>query len=454
MEKSFRLRLILAFALLTGALTAAVIIGWEWYVMKPFYAWVDARYPDPAQSWKIKQRIEHSVISISVDLVVVTLLLRLVGSEHKKLKESEEKYRALFERANDGIAIMGLEDGKIAEANRELIEVTGYSLEELRATPFPELFQAESWLRIRRDLQSSRTLETDLIRREGTRVPIAASFSIVETAQHRFVIGIIRDVSAAKNLERERQQVQSKLYQTSKLASLGELSAGVAHEINNPLNSVINFAQLLLDDTSPDRPEARMLQGIVEEGNRMAKIVRNLLTFARQETTDRSPVDLRRIIEQAFALFEHQLKKDGISVTLELDPELPLITADGSQLKQVLVNLISNARYALLENGGRPNERMIKVRATLSRDAGGERVKVRFFDNGSGIPHEHIDKVFDPFFTTKRDHGGTGLGLSVSFGIVREHGGTIQVASQLGRFCCFTIELPVGARAAASAAHA
>ena len=419
--------------------------------MRPFYAWVDARYTDPVESWKIKQRTEHLLISISVDLVVVTLLLRAVDSERRKLQQSEEKYHTLFENANDGIAIISLNNGHIEEANRKLVEISGYLQSELSGKSLIEVLPAGSWQMVLERLRNNGNLEADLIRKDRALTPVAVSFSVVETDNQGFVISIIRDISEARNLEKEREQIHRKLYQSSRLVSLGELSAGVAHEINNPLNSIINFAQLMLDDTAPERPERRMLEGIISEGDRITRIVRDLLTFARHDSYQRRPIHLRQIIEQSFSLFGHQLEKDGIRVNIETDPELPPINAEASQLKQVLINLISNAHYALKTRGADERERTIKVSAISENSNGQRRVKIRFFDNGIGIAQEDIGHVFDPFFTTKRDHGGTGLGLSVSFGIVCDHGGTIQVESQRGEYTCFTIDLPVNGEAQSAA---
>ena len=256
------------------------------------------------------------------------------------------------------------------------------------------------------------------------------------------MILVIRDLSVRKQLEAEREEMQRQLYQSSKLASVGELSAGVAHEINNPLNGVINFAQLLKDEDTPRSAfEQQMIDGIIDEGGRIAKIVRGLLAFARAEPHELEQVHFADSLETSIALFGRQFEKEGITFEIDVEPNLPLVRADGSRLRQVVVNMISNAHHALKAKTFDPQEK--KVFRITARRAGksGEIVRVEFYDNGVGIKREDLGKVFDPFFTTRREAGGTGLGLSVSFGIIRDFGGKISVESEEGKFTRFIIEL-------------
>ena len=249
----------------------------------------------------------------------------------------------------------------------------------------------------------------------------------------------LRDLSLRKKLEAEREEMQRQLYQSSKMASIGELSAGVAHEINNPLNGIINFAQLLKDEEQPRSEfEQQMIDGIIDEGERIAKIVRGLLAFARADTHELEQVHFADSIKTSIALFGRQFEKDDIKVEIDLEPDLPFVRADGSRLRQVVVNIISNAYHALKAKPADSLERKL-FRITARRD--GKLVRVEFYDNGVGIKREDLSKVFDPFFTTRRETGGTGLGLSVSFGIIRDFGGTINVESEVGKFTRFTIEL-------------
>ena len=250
----------------------------------------------------------------------------------------------------------------------------------------------------------------------------------------------MHDLSTRKKLEAEREEMQRQLYQSSKLASIGELSAGVAHEINNPLNGVINFAQLLKDEETPRSEfEQQMIDGIIDEGERIARIVRGLLAFARAEPHELQKVHFAESINASISLFGRQFEKEGIAVEIDLQPDLPMVRADGSRLRQVVVNMISNAHHALKAKPGDSGEGKI-FRITARRV--GENVRIEFYDNGVGIKREDLTKVFDPFFTTRREMGGTGMGLQIVRSMLMAHGGTIRlVPSDSG--ATFELTVPI-----------
>jgi len=448
--RRFDLKIIVFFVVLTLLLTIGVIAFWEKTLRPPFFAWVDARYPGDAnveRRWNIKQRVEHVFISIMVDSLVVTLLLRLVHQQQRQLRMSEERYRALFEQARDGIGVVRLSDHHLVEANTKACEILGVEQQECIDRDIRELFRpatarTQTEELIAPDGQTSGEQELAIKTPQGQAVPVSVSFTPLSTDGEQVMIMSLRDLSVRKQLEAEREEMQRQLYQSSKLASIGELSAGVAHEINNPLNGIINFAQLLKDEETPRSEfERQMIDGIIDEGERIAQIVRGLLTFARAETHELRQVHFAESIKTSIALFGHQFEKDGITVKIDLDPDLPLVKADASRLRQVVLNLISNAYHALKAKQVDPNEG--KLFRITARRAGknGELVRIEFYDNGVGIKRKDLSKVFDPFFTTRRETGGTGLGLSVSFGIIRDFGGTIKVESEEGKFTRFIIEL-------------
>jgi PAS domain S-box-containing protein len=448
--KRFDLKIIVFFVILTLVLTIGVIAFWEKTLRPPFFDWVDARYPGDANAerrWNIKQRVEHVFISIMVDALVVTLLLRLVHRQQRQLRMSEERYRALFEQARDGIGVVRLSDHHLVEANNKACEILGVEQEKCVDQDIRQLFRsttpnAPPELMLTANGQTSGEHELSIKTAQGQTVPVSVSFTPLSTDGEKVMIMSLRDLSLRKQLEAEREEMQRQLYQTSKLASIGELSAGVAHEINNPLNGIINFAQLLKDEERPRSEfEQQMIDGIIDEGERIAQIVRGLLTFARAETHELRQVHFADSIKTSIALFGHQFEKEGITVEIDLEPDLPFVRADASRLRQVVVNLISNAYHALKAKPIDSVER--KLFRITARRAGtnGEIVRVEFYDNGVGIKREDLSKVFDPFFTTRRETGGTGLGLSVSFGIIRDFGGTINVESEEGKFTRFIIEL-------------
>ena len=445
--KRFDFKVIVFFVGLTMVLTVGVIFFWEVTLRPPFFAWVDARYPGEANTqrrWDVKQRVEHVAISLMVDALVVTLLLRLVHRQQRQLRTSEERYRALFEQARDGIGVVRLSDRHLVEANDRVCEILGRKQQDCLHRDINELFRTtsngEPELNIH-DSQPSVETELTLQTPQGESRPVSVSFTPLST-DHREQVMImsLRDLSVRKKLEADREAMQHQLYQSSKLASIGELSAGVAHEINNPLNGIINFAQLLKDEEKPRTEfEQQMIEGIIDEGERIAKIVRGLLTFASANTEELSSVHFADSIKTSIALFGRQFEKDGITVEIDLEPDLPLVRADGSRLRQVVVNMISNA-YQALKTKDTDEPKLFRISARRAGEDG-RIVRVEFYDNGVGIKREDLNRVFNPFFTTRRETGGTGLGLSVSFGIVRDFGGTIRVESEEGKFTRFIIEL-------------
>jgi len=233
-------------------------------------------------------------------------------------------------------------------------------------------------------------------------------------------------------------EARHQIYQSNKLASLGRLAAGIAHEINNPLTGVLTYSSFLLKRAGED-PEVRQdLETIVHETKRCRDIVRGLLDFARQVPPKKSLVDVNQIVLRALHIVENQMRVQNIEVSRNLREDLPQIHADPNQLQQVLVNLLVNAADSF-----ESEPRRIRLVTDTRRVESREMLEIQVTDNGSGIPEKNLGKIFEPFFTTK-DNKGTGLGLAVVWGIVSEHGGTVEVASKVGSGTTFTIRLPLG----------
>jgi signal transduction histidine kinase len=235
----------------------------------------------------------------------------------------------------------------------------------------------------------------------------------------------------------ELRRTQDTLVQSAKLAAIGELAASVAHEINNPLMVILGNSGLLLHEATPDSLEHRRLSGIVSEANRAGKIVRDLLDFARRREPNREPVSLHEILERALELLRARVGRAAVAVERVFDTSLPPILGDRDQLTQVFLNLITNAVDAM-EGGGT----LVLETGTRQDDDGRTRITVSISDTGPGIPPEHLARIFEPFYTTKPEGRGTGLGLSVSLGIVRMQGGTIDVESKRGRGTTMRVTLP------------
>ncbi len=233
--------------------------------------------------------------------------------------------------------------------------------------------------------------------------------------------------------------IRSKLLQTEKMAALGQLVSGIAHELNNPLTSIQGYAQLLLSRRSGSSRSSDARR-ISQEAERASRIVKNLLLFSRETKPERRAVNLNEVIERTLALRAYELKLENIAVELMLDPVLPHALADAAQLQQVILNLIVNAEQAILQGRGEES-RTGRIRFRTRRLAG-DRIGIEVSDDGPGISPEVISRIFDPFFTTKPAGVGTGLGLSIVYGIVKEHGGEVSIESHAGRGAILNIELP------------
>ena len=238
------------------------------------------------------------------------------------------------------------------------------------------------------------------------------------------------------DMTRRLAAAQSQIYQYDKLASIGRLAAGVAHEINNPLTGVLVHSSFLHKRAAEGSEEQKDLETIVHETKRCREIVKGLLDFARQAPMSRTMVDINAVVHRALRIVDNQLKVKDVQVTQALREGLPETNADANQIAQVLINLLVNATDAIGGTGGE-----IYIGTELKEDEQGRAIEIKVADDGRGIEEKHLDRIFEPFFTTKGH--GTGLGLAVVWGIVQEHGGSIRVDSRVGRGSAFTILLPV-----------
>ena len=252
------------------------------------------------------------------------------------------------------------------------------------------------------------------------------------------VDALVRDVSERKKLDDDTRDLYHQLLQAEKMAALGQTISGVAHELNNPLATILNWAERLSARPSTDESIRRGLDTILSESERAARIVRSLLTFARKRQTTRAMVDMNQVVRETLALRAYEQRLTNIGVVDALAAGLPQVFADAHQIQQVLLNLVINAEQAMLAANGRG---AIVVRTW--HDAHQESVVLEINDDGPGIPDELQPKIFDPFFTTKEVGKGTGLGLTVAYAIVQEHGGRIRLESRPGQGASFYVELPV-----------
>jgi two-component system, NtrC family, sensor kinase len=370
---------------------------------------------------------------------------------YEQIKLSEQRYRDLFEKANDLIFSLDREL-QIANINRAAIQLSGYNAADLVGKPLWAFCTPQSWPTAQEHLsalltgQSMPPFELELIRRDHETLYLEVSAQVMQNGEQASGIHCI-----ARNLT-ERRRLEEQLIQSEKLSAIGQLVAGVAHELNNPLTSVSGYAQLLLRDAALAVESRQDVEQIHTQAERAAKIVRNLLIFAREHKPERTTVNINEVLRSTLALQSYQLRVDNIVIQIDLDADLPLTTADPHQLQQVFLNLITNARYAMIERGGRgtltlrtrPHPgRSESADLTLNGAADAPVIEVMIADTGVGIAETDLKKIFNPFFTTKPVGQGTGLGLSICFGIVQEHAGQIWAESQRGVGTCVYVTLPI-----------
>jgi PAS domain S-box-containing protein len=250
------------------------------------------------------------------------------------------------------------------------------------------------------------------------------------------VLVLIRDIT-------ERKASRASVIRSEQLAALGELAAGVAHEINNPINGIINYAQMLINKDR-SRSHVKEIAGkVVAEGDRVAKIVESLLAFARRESQIRTPTSVSEILTDSLTLVGAQLRKDAIKVDVELPVNLPKVLCVPQEIQQVFLNILSNARYALNERYPDSHDsKRLRIAAQLESNGNPRCVRISFVDNGTGIPRDMVDKVLNPFFSTKPKGKGTGLGLTICHEIMREHGGRLTIESVEAAHTTVNLDLP------------
>lgn len=353
----------------------------------------------------------------------------------------EAELRTVLDSVHAGI-LLADRSGRIRYVNHRFVQMLGVNplqqselrhLDALAAAVQdrfrnPEEF-AEHWRQRRREREEVSVDELEMVHPTRKIIERFARPVLDRSGRCLGWLEVYRDLT-------QQRLIQSQLVQTEKMAALGQLVSGIAHELNNPLTSIMGYAQLLL---SRRLHEDRIADAekIYQEAERARRLVKSLLLFARETKPERRLVDLNEIVERTLALRSYELKVENIQVTLDLDPRLPRTLADAHQLQQMILNLVVNAEQALQMARGSGN---LWIR---TRRASSHRIALEVADDGPGIPPDVVSRIFDPFFTTKPPGLGTGLGLSIAYGIVQEHGGEITVDSTPGQGATFVVELPV-----------
>jgi len=352
------------------------------------------------------------------------------------LRGSRDFLASIAQNSADAIMTTDI-DGRITYFSPGAERIFGYRVDEIIGRSGGELYVSgpdeASALRQRSLVEGQISeYETRFRTKDGRVLDVSASISLLRDASGAITgrVSVIRDMT-------ERKRMEATLRQSEKLAAMGSLLAGVAHELNNPLAVVGGHARLLKTHATDARLVKRA-EKIADAADRCARIIKNFLALARQAPPERASTDLNGVVREAVELIAYPLRVDGIEVTLDLAPDLPQLWADSHQLHQLIVNLVTNAHHAL-------RERELPRKLTLSSvfDAGDGAVRLEVADNGPGIPAEVQQRIFEPFFTTKPVGKGTGLGLSLCQSIVVDHGGTMEVVSAPGRGAVFSMRLPV-----------
>jgi PAS domain S-box-containing protein len=359
----------------------------------------------------------------------------------KALRESQEFSNGLLENSPNPIFVLN-PDTSVRYVNPAFENLTGFKLDSIvgKKAPYPWWLKEESkatTLGLKNAMVSGgKRSEKIFQKKDGERFCVALnSAPVVYRKKLLYFLISWLDITDRKRAEEEKVELEQKAHLASRLASVGEMASGIAHEINNPLTAVIGFAQLLMDTDLPEEIKEDLII-IHKEAQRAAGVARNLLTFARKHAPSKQPIGVNSIIEGVLALRAYEQNVSNIQINTKLAPDLPEVMADYSQLQQVFINLILNSEAAMLEanNGGT---------LTITTQKFNHSVRALFADDGPGIDKENLNRIFDPFFTTKEVGKGTGLGLSVCHGIVAEHGGRIYARSKPGSGATFVVELPI-----------
>ena len=366
------------------------------------------------------------------------------------LRKSEQKFRNLFDLADDGIFIIGLDD-KLLEVNRTTCERLGYSRDELLtmaasdidAPGFQALRPARHEALMRR---GSAFFETAHVRRDGSVFPVEINATVVDLGGREVILSVARDISERRQAEAERVTLEEELRQAQKMEGIGRLAGGIAHDFNNLLTAIRGNASLALAELPPDAPAREDLQQIEQASDRAAALTRQLLAFARRTVLQPEVVDLGDIVRRLEPMLRRLLGEDVTLVTVT-PPSGGSVVADPSKIEQVIVNLAVNARDAMPDGGTLTietadvnlDESAVRGHPTATT---GPNATIAVSDTGTGMTESTMEHLFEPFFTTKGPGQGTGLGLATVYGVVRQSGGSVWARTELGRGSTFTVYLP------------
>ncbi len=401
----------------------------------------------------IATRLSSSAITINGEPCAVTCFADITDRKkaEEALAESERMFRKVAENFPGVIARF---DAQLRHVyvNDKILEFTGIPAEAFIGKTNEELGMPEENVRLWNEKLKSvfndrKTVAFEFVFGEGQSKKIFSTTQSPELDEEGNVVSalcVTMDITELKKAESFKSEIEMQMRQKQKLESIGTLAAGVAHEINNPVNVVMNYSQLLMDELDQESEKFDWAKSIYDESVRISKIVGNLLSFSRQDKQRHSPADMGEIIDNTLSLVTRAILKDQIKIVVEIEKGLPKIKCRSQQIQQILMNLLANARYSLnAKYPGFDENKKIKIISSLVWIEDRRYVRTVVEDYGMGIPREIADRIFDPFFTTKPRDEGTGLGLSISHGIAVDHRGSLRHESEEGKYARFYLDLPV-----------
>jgi PAS domain S-box-containing protein len=396
---------------------------------------------DLTQRIAIKTKDEIGILANEFNKMTIKLeesyssLEQKVNERTAKLKESEEKYRESVNSANDAIFTLDINTAQIIDSNKKAETLSGYSKAELCKLKLWDMYSIQDkprleklWKQVK-EAGSGTLHDVNYKKKDGSITPTSLSVSVIEYGNSKYIQNICRDIS-------ERKRLEEQLVRSERLAAIGELAAEVAHEINNPLGGLQNFAKMVAREPANVQQTKEFIELIQEGLNRIEVIVKRLTTFSKPHVLRMSNHDINNIIESSLIFMAHRMENEKISLQKRLASKLPEVYVDFDNISQVIINLMANA-FDSMPNGGK-----LLIESKLCNDHN-SCVQFSLTDTGYGIKKDEVDEIFNPFFTTKDKGKGIGIGLAISKRIIEDHGGNIKVVGSSGEGTTFTVCLPV-----------
>ncbi|MCP4650432.1 MAG: response regulator [PVC group bacterium] len=407
-----------------------------------------------AYDYVVKDASYHDILPMVVEQSIGRHSMKKAKEKaQEELVNAYQMTRDILEKSPFGISVVN-DQGKVEYINPAMIEICGAKKEDFEELNY---FELETYKQLGLDQKIKQALQGEGFFLEaveytsyyGHKRTIRNFTGVpVKDMNKRKVLMFVEDITELKVAEQklaeayqQLKETQEELIQSSKMVAMGQLAAGISHELNQPLTGVKGFAQAALMDLQEANPLRNDLQKIIEQADRMDIIIKNVRFFARKSEFKMEEMDINKPIEDSLGLLNEQLRVHNVRITRSLSEDILQIKGDRNQLQQVFLNLITNARDAI-DALNRPEGGEIIISTSMSLDK--KNIEIIFQDTGGGIPQEHLEHVFNPFYTTKSPNGGMGLGLSIAYRIIENHKGTVEVDSEEGYGTKFRITLPVG----------